>query len=1541
MAYVVSTRSSQGTGGNLTVSLPDHVDDDVIVIFISGLNTTSLTTVPSGWLSVGSLGGSGSADNWIYYQRVGTGAAPLTDPAFVYSGSSFNIGAIAMVVRGADVTSTTSAIGANVESTSASAWSVTTGTLGSLTDPNTLILLFCSGERNSEDPFFDAGNGIDLEYNVDPASTHNILGVGYTYEQGATSETFKAVTANTSLSGIGVFALVINDDGNDVVRGYAKKGFADLVNVNLGDQGEAVSGQVDISDVSFTPQTTSITNSESSVSQTVTSDNFNNAAEGALHFLFPNNLGLGSQANSTDSPNIIVNTVELTGTVDLSSSKIALSCTIDKPLLESLDNLGRVIGFGDNTNASFFLFDGSNSTVKSFLGIQTYVFNTADTGYEIDTSGAGSLSWSSVKHIMHGFKPTNYSSVNARFGPVYKLSTMEMLGGSSTLPCSFDDCAKAAKGGALNTIRNQGGQTTGQFYSMHDIQIGDGTDDVFWRSEFEAIEFPPAYSYDNGVVQVQADAGAFSLKINVTASSTVDLDVTTLNMGNFHVFEVTSGTSTSATYSFDGCNVLNGDPTIQAIGLNTYAGISFIGCKELTINGFNDRTTKTIGAATISNCDDTYAVTVTNQDEFEALKNITFSGNNYSIRITGNHGGDTWSLAGATVSGGTGSYDIRYEGTGTLTVEVDNSSGWTQPRAEATTGTLTISSPTVTLTVNSSESGSDIKIFDTNTQTIEASATGTTASTTATGTYDLTVQKAGFLPQRQTGVTLGASSVTVDITLVADPIYASGHGLVFTTDYDYAPATRVLTIAANQEGRDLYSALIEAFISETSLRNCPFPLIAVGPDRIDFKAVGNFNSATTVGATIDSGDIQFWKGAGMEWEDDTTGNPVKKFYSIKSANTLQSGSVVGYTQVNNGTATESTLVSNQVNEVIQYYEDTNGDGTPDYNYTGHLLFKGFKDGYYQARWDVINDSGVSTLESYEYTINLLQDAIAGTTGDQGVTITTLTDHTGAPITVGGKSFDYELVDPGVNTAEDLLSQYNYDIFTAVNTLISGTIYTSYNAFDLPDLIIESGANYETERGYFEGDGAVTDLSGVYLSRSSADHPDITRFQSNDGTYYTPAVTSNISITGMPTAGNEIRLQVSNETAKTASAWAATTVYAQGSKVLRSTGLGTENTAGLYYVATTGGTSGGSEPTFPTVVGNTVSDGTVTWTCFAILYYDDDPASAGYADSYTDGEEFDTGDTYRVRFAELNTTTSFKTFNTTGIVSSTGFTVPVSATADSVYASNGVDGSSASVTAKFSPDFGNNEIDLDANQDFAATELFAYYCYELTTTQGMYSVWDAFVAIDSANYRNDVDVFSIFLDETAGFVKQTDTPRIFRSDGTRPARDPTTGGNGIEVNWKNPVYQIETGVSGLTASESTELFKNSTIVTNLATVDTNVDAILVDTSTTIPAQISGLNDLSAAQVNAEVDTALTDYDAPTKAELDAAVAPLSTFDPSTDTLEGSETYDETFRIARAALAGKASQAGTTETFRDAADTKDRITATVDTDGQRTSVTTDGS
>ena len=76
--------------------------------------------------------------------------------------------------------------------------------------------------------------------------------------------------------------------------------------------------------------------------------------------------------------------------------------------------------------------------------------------------------------------------------------------------------------------------------------------------------------------------------------------------------------------------------------------------------------------------------------------------------------------------------------------------------------------------------------------------------------------------------------------------------------------------------------------------------------------------------------------------------------------------------------------------------------------------------------------------------------------------------------------------------------------------------------------------------------------------------------------------------------------------------------------------------------------------------------------------------------------------------------------------------------------------------------------------------------------------------------------------------------------------------------------------------------------------------------------------------------LMDVGAPTVADIIAGIS------------EGSLDLQEILRIILAACAGKSSGGGTaTVKFRDAADSKDRITATVDSSGDRTAVTVDGS
>lgn len=57
------------------------------------------------------------------------------------------------------------------------------------------------------------------------------------------------------------------------------------------------------------------------------------------------------------------------------------------------------------------------------------------------------------------------------------------------------------------------------------------------------------------------------------------------------------------------------------------------------------------------------------------------------------------------------------------------------------------------------------------------------------------------------------------------------------------------------------------------------------------------------------------------------------------------------------------------------------------------------------------------------------------------------------------------------------------------------------------------------------------------------------------------------------------------------------------------------------------------------------------------------------------------------------------------------------------------------------------------------------------------------------------------------------------------------------------------------------------------------------------------------------------------------------------VENGETFEQQLKLIRAEAAGKLAQVGNTVTIRDAADTKDRITATVDSNGQRTAIVTD--
>ena len=120
------------------------------------------------------------------------------------------------------------------------------------------------------------------------------------------------------------------------------------------------------------------------------------------------------------------------------------------------------------------------------------------------------------------------------------------------------------------------------------------------------------------------------------------------------------------------------------------------------------------------------------------------------------------------------------------------------------------------------------------------------------------------------------------------------------------------------------------------------------------------------------------------------------------------------------------------------------------------------------------------------------------------------------------------------------------------------------------------------------------------------------------------------------------------------------------------------------------------------------------------------------------------------------------------------------------------------------------------------------------------------------------------------------------------------------------------------------------------METSVASILVDTAEigAAGAGLTALGDARIANLDATVSSRAT-------AASIAALNDLSVADIMTDVVEGALTFEQMLRIFQAVLAGKSNGGGTNViSFRDVADSKARVTATVDANGNRTGIVVDG-
>lgn len=511
----------------------------------------------------------------------------------------------------------------------------------------------------------------------------------------------------------------------------------------------------------------------------------------------------------------------------------------------------------------------------------------------------------------------------------------------------------------------------------------------------------------------------------------------------------------------------------------TLNGANFSGMGEFTCgSSVSGNATFSLGGTNkvIVNGADLDGSTINGDADFQG-STVTILNN---INITGTLNFDTagtYNLVGCTIG------EVTNSSGGSVTLNADLSSTIT-----TNTGpNITIVFPTLDLTVTSSETGSLIQVFTTTTQTILASTTGTSlVYTHSEETVDIVVQKAGFIPFRQTGVVL-SGNVPIQADLVTDLNYLASHGLTYTTDASWSRTNNELTVPTwGVTGQAVYSLMIDSFIAESTLRNTAFNLQMNGPQSLIF-----INDAEGV----TDGDITNLTQCGVEYRT-SAGVETAEWTGFQSSGVV-AGSQPEFEQVSGGTVVDARTTGN-VNELIKTFGDaTHGN----FDYRNYFDWKVQTNGYRQAETDILTAFGISQLSPILYIFSLTEIAIDGLVlGDPSPTGLSLTDDSAAPVSWdagdGAKDYSITITDTGSNSGETILRWLNYNL--SLDATFEGK-----DPFDWPEMVLDNGAAYETLRGLLHKAGGDV-LAGVRVIDGSGDHhPDFTRFQADDGTYGTP------------------------------------------------------------------------------------------------------------------------------------------------------------------------------------------------------------------------------------------------------------------------------------------------------------------------------------------------------------------------------------------------------------------------------------------------------
>lgn len=546
MAYPVETVVTEIGGDvatSLTVSLPDHIEGDVIFVCVAQDGAATLSGPGAPWvvLSAGSTGGAGRL---VMYAVAG--ATPLLDPT-VTSNISDGINAIAVTVRDANTTSVIDAwaYGSALGATGIASPALTT------TTSNTLLLAFfvCDQAQYTR---FPVDQLMVLGQSVDGVVT-NVVG----YRVAKTAGAAPAVS-----NGI----MKVSDTWQFVYVAVKNKAGGNL-------PAELTTAPTYLADYGYTaPTLTGLTALTTTLDGEPTYDSVT-PGETSVVSEWSNFTSIGgSPLANTPGWHGATHSI---ATTDFTAGLLSLrfywwfgtSAHAEK---------GWAILLVDSANnwAAYQIF--SKAQVK-YLQIETVVFDFPNLSPLASSATPPNLA--AITRIGYAYQRLNTTLTNGRYTNVSQLlywSNATFSGGGPNSPASLYALAQILRAaGVFEVIPMQG---SGQSLLRVPIRLGDGNQASYVGSAPAASSELRRSAKNQKTVDLSLD-----ITINASASDVVSFDFSSVGSRSRQLFRIAPTSSPSASYSFTG-TVFSGLEIEWKSGIPCN-GANFFGCYQIDTDG--------------------------------------------------------------------------------------------------------------------------------------------------------------------------------------------------------------------------------------------------------------------------------------------------------------------------------------------------------------------------------------------------------------------------------------------------------------------------------------------------------------------------------------------------------------------------------------------------------------------------------------------------------------------------------------------------------------------------------------------------------------------------------------------------------------------------------------------------------------------------------------------------------------------------------------------------------------------------------------------